>query len=67
MPKLRQSLEALVGEQGGVNIDGDGRDRGSIGNEQEIELSMDLLADELVPSQQDIGGNILRDGLNVFV
>ena len=70
MPKLRQSLEALVGEQGGVNIElGDGRDRGAKrGNEQEIELSMDLLADELVPSQQDMAsGNILRDGLNVFV
>ena len=69
MPKLRQSLEALVGEQGGVNIElGDGRDRGAKrGNEQEIELSMDLLADELVPSQQDMAsGNILRDGLNVF-
>ncbi len=70
MPKLRQSLEALVGEQGGVNIElGDGRDRGAKrGIEQEIELSMDLLADELVPSQQDMAsGNILRDGLNVFV
>ena len=70
MPKLRQSLEALVGEQGGVNIElGDGRDRGAKrGNEQEVELSMDLLADELVPSQQDMAsGNILRDGLNVFV
>lgn len=70
IPKLRQSLEALVGEQGGVNIElGDGRDRGAKrGNEQEIELSMDLLADELVPSQQDMAsGNILRDGLNVFV
>ena len=70
MPKLRQSLEALVGEQGGVNIElGDGRDRGAKrGKEQEIELSMDLLADELVPSQQDMAsGNILRDGLNVFV
>ena len=70
MPKLRQSLEALVGEQGGVNIElGDGRDRGAnSGNEQEIELSMDLLADEFVPSQQDMAsGNILRDGLNVFV
>jgi flagellar hook-length control protein FliK len=70
MPKLRQSLEALVGEQGGVNIElADGRDHGSKrGNEQEIELSIDLLADELVPSQQDMAsGNILRDGLNVFV
>ena len=70
MPKLRQSLEALVGEQGGVNIElGDGRDRGAKrGNEQEIELSMDLLADEFAPSQQDMAsGNILRDGLNVFV
>ena len=70
IPKLRQSLEALMGEQGGVNIElGDGRDRGAKReNEQEIELSMDLLADEFVPSQQDMAsGNILRDGLNVFV
>jgi flagellar hook-length control protein FliK len=70
LPKLRQSLEALMGEQGGVNIElGDGRDRGAKReNEQEIELSMDLLADEFVPSQQDMAsGNILRDGLNVFV
>lgn len=70
MPKLRQSLEALVGEQGGVNIAlGDGSDRGAKRqNEEEIELSMDLLADEFVPSQQDMAsGNILRDGLNVFV
>ena len=70
IPKLRQSLEALMGEQGGVNIElGDGRDRGmKRENEQEIELSMDLLADEFVPSQQDMAsGNILRDGLNVFV
>jgi len=29
---------------------------------------VDLLADEFVPSQQDMAsGNILRDGLNVFV
>jgi hypothetical protein len=70
IPKLRQSLEALMGEQGGVNIElGDGRDRGAKReNEQEIELSVDLLADEFVPSQQDMAsGNILRDGLNVFV
>jgi flagellar hook-length control protein FliK len=70
MPKLRQSLEALVGEQGGVNIElGDGSDRGNKrGNNEEVELSIDLLADEFVPSQQDMAsGNILRDGLNVFV
>ena len=70
IPKLRQSLEALMGEQGGVNIElSDGRDRGAKReNEQEIELSMDLLADEFVPSQKDMAsGNILRDGLNVFV
>jgi hypothetical protein len=70
MPKLRQSLEALVGEQGGVNIElGDGSDRGNKReNNEEVELSIDLLADEFVPSQQDIAsGNILRDGLNVFV
>jgi hypothetical protein len=70
MPKLRQSLEALVGEQGGVNIElGDGSDRGNKReNNEEVELSIDLLADEFVPSQQDMAsGNILRDGLNVFV
>ena len=70
MPKLRQSLEALVGEQGGVNIElGDGSDRGDKReNNEEVELSIDLLADEFVPSQQDMAsGNILRDGLNVFV
>ena len=70
MMKLRQSLEALVGDQGNVNIElGDGSDRGEKrDNEEEIEISMDLLADEFVPSQQDIAsGNILRDGLNVFV
>ena len=70
MMKLRQSLEELVGDQGNVNIElGDGSDRGEKReNEEEIEISMDLLADEFVPSQQDMAsGNILRDGLNVFV
>lgn len=70
MMKLRQSLEELVGDQGNVNIElGDGSDRGGKReNEEEIEISMDLLADEFVPSQQDMAsGNILRDGLNVFV
>jgi hypothetical protein len=29
---------------------------------------MDLLAEELIPSEQELAsGNILRDGLNVFV
>ena len=47
----------------------DGSDRGGKReNNEEVELSIDLLADEFVPSQQDMAsGNILRDGLNVFV
>ena len=70
MPRLRQSLEALVGEGAGVNIelsDGDDR-RAKREYSQELELSMDLMAEELIPSEQELGsGNILRDGLNVFV
>ena len=70
MPRMRQSLEALVGEGAGVNIelsDGDGR-RAKREESQELELSMDLMADELIPSEQELAsGNILRDGLNVFV
>ena len=70
MPRLRQSLEALVGEGAGVNIelsDGDDR-RAKREDSQELELSMDLMAEELIPSEQELAsGNILRDGLNVFV
>jgi flagellar hook-length control protein FliK len=70
MPRLRQSLEALVGDGAGVNIElSDDRDRRAKREDsQEIELSMDLLAEELIPSEQQLAsGNILRDGLNVFV
>lgn len=70
MPRLRQSLEELVGEHAGVNLElGDGGERKTKQEEsQEIEISMDLLAEELIPSQQQMAsGNILRDGLNVFV
>lgn len=70
MPRLRQSLEALVGENAGVNLElSDGSDqRAKREDSQEIEISMDLLAEELIPSEQEIAsGNILRDGLNVFV
>ena len=70
MPRLRQSLEALVGEGAGVNIElSDGNDRrAKRENSQELELSMDLMAEELIPSEQQLAsGNILRDGLNVFV
>jgi flagellar hook-length control protein FliK len=70
MPRLRQSLEALVGEGAGVNIelsDGDDR-RAKREDSQELELSMDLMAEELIPSEQELAsGNILWDGLNVFV
>ena len=70
MPRLRQSLEALVGEGAGVNIElseGDDR-RAKREDSQELELSMDLNAEELIPSEQELAsGNILRDGLNVFV
>ena len=70
MPRLRQALEELVGEHAGVNLElGDGGERKAKQEEsQEIEISMDLLAEELIPSQQQMAsGNILRDGLNVFV
>ena len=70
MPRLRQSLEALVGEGAGVNIELSDRNDGRAKREdsQELELSMDLLAEELIPSEQELAnGNILRDGLNVFV
>ena len=70
MPRLRQALEGLVGEHAGVNLElGDGGERKAKQEEsQEIEISMDLLAEELIPSQQQMAsGNILRDGLNVFV
>jgi hypothetical protein len=70
MPRLRQSLEALVGDSAGVNIElSDKRDREAKREDsQEIEISMDLLAEELIPSEQELAsGNILRDGLNVFV
>jgi hypothetical protein len=72
MPRLRQSLEALVGDGAGVNIElSDNRDRQAKREDsQEIEISMDLLAEELIPSEQEqeqASGNILRDGLNVFV
>jgi flagellar hook-length control protein FliK len=70
MPRLRQSLEALVEDGAGVNIElSDDRDRRAKREDsQEIELSMDLLAEELIPSEQQLAsGNILRDGLNVFV
>jgi hypothetical protein len=70
MPRLRQSLEALVGDGAGVNIElSDNRDRQAKREDsQEIEISMDLLAEELIPSEQELAsGNILRDGLNVFV
>ena len=46
MPRLRQSLEALVGEGAGVNIElseGDDR-RAKREDSQELELSMDLKA-----------------------
>ena len=70
MPRLRQSLEALVGDGAGVNIElsDDSDRRAKREDSQEIELSMDLLAEELIPSEQQLAsGNILRDGLNVFV
>ena len=70
MPRLRQSLEALVGDGAGVNIElSDNRDRQTKREDsQEIEISMDLLAEELIPSERELAsGNILRDGLNVFV
>ena len=70
MPRLRQALEELVGEHAGVNLElGDGGERKAKQEEsQEIEISMDLLAEELIPSKQQMAsGNILRDGLNVFV
>ena len=70
MPRLRQSLEALVGEGAGVNIELSDRNDGRAKREdsQELELSMDLLAEELIPSEQELAnGNILRDGLDVFV
>ena len=70
MPRLRQALEALVGDGAGVNIElRDNRDRQAKREDsQEIEMSMDLLAEELIPSEQELAsGNILRDGLNVFV
>lgn len=70
MPRLRQALEGLVGEHAGVNLElGDRGERKAKQEEsQEIEVSMDLLAEELIPSQQQMAsGNILRDGLNVFV
>ena len=70
MPRLRQSLEALVGDGAGVNIElsDDSDRRAQREDSQEIELSMDLLAEELIPSEQELAsGNILRDGLNVFV
>ena len=70
MPRLRQSLEALVGDGAGVNIELSDRNDGRAKREdsQELELSMDLMAEELIPSEQELAnGNILRDGLNVFV
>ena len=70
MPRLRQSLEALMGENAGVNLElGDGKNsQASRDDSQEIEVSMDLFSEELIPSEQELAsGNILRDGLNVFV
>jgi flagellar hook-length control protein FliK len=70
MPRLRHSLEALLGENAGVNIElGDGKNsQASRDDSQEIEVSMDLFSEELIPSEQELtSGNILRDGLNVFV
>ena len=70
MPRLRQSLEALMGENAGVNLElGDGKNsQASRDDSSEIEVSMDLFSEELIPSEQELAsGNILRDGLNVFV
>lgn len=70
LPRLRQSLEALVGDHAGVNIElGDQRDSGAKAQQDpDFEIPIDLLAEEFVPLEEAIAnGNILRDGLNVFV
>jgi len=70
LPRLRQSLEALVSDNAGVNIElSDQRENGAKQQrEPDIEIPLDLLAEEFIPLKEAIaGGNILRDGLSVFV
>lgn len=70
LPRLRQSLEALVSDNAGVNIElSDHRENGAKQQrEPDIEIPVDLLAEEFIPLKEAIAdGNILRDGLNVFV
>ncbi len=70
LPRLRQSLEALVSDNAGVNIElSDHRENGAKQQrEPDIEIPIDLLAEEFIPLNEAIaGGNILRDGLSVFV
>ena len=70
LPRLRQSLEALVSDNAGVNIElSDQRENGAKQQrEPDVEIPLDLLAEEFIPLKEAIaGGNILRDGLSVFV
>jgi hypothetical protein len=70
LPRLRQSLEALVSDNAGVNIElSDQRENGTKQQrEPDVEIPLDLLAEEFIPLKEAIaGGNILRDGLSVFV
>lgn len=70
LPRLRQALEAMVGDNAGVNIElSDHRENGTKRQrDPDIEIPIDLLAEEFIPLEEAIaGGNILRDGLNVFV
>jgi flagellar hook-length control protein FliK len=70
LPRLRQSLEALVSDNASVNIElSDQRENGAKQQrEPDVEIPLDLLAEEFIPLKEAIaGGNILRDGLSVFV
>jgi flagellar hook-length control protein FliK len=70
LPRLRQSLEALVSENAGVNIElSDHRENDAKQQrEPDLEIPVDLLAEEFIPLKEAIAdGNILRDGLSVFV
>lgn len=70
LPRLRQALEALVSDNGGVNIElNDHRENGAKQQrEADVEIAVDLMAEEFIPLEAAIAdGNILRDGLNVVV